>query len=440
VTITAELPPLAPFAAPRPFDQHARVAANGLRIHAIRQAAAPLVTVQLGIPFGVDSPEQTGTAELLAATLFTGTANLDRSRVEDEIALVGGALRCAVEPERLTVSVTVLAEGLPRTLAIIAQCLIDARYPGAELDRERSRLIERVKLANATPKLLARQLMYRHCFGAHPVSRQIPEIEHVLASDADAVRALSDRNVVPDGATLLLVGDIEPAQAVDAAAAAFEPWQAGHPATRMEPLPPMPAGRAAEVIERREFRHAAVRMAASSVGRGDPRCASLYLANLILGGYFSSRLNTNLRERDGFVYGVQSLLLDHAGAGMTVIEFDTDAATAHAALDRAVADLTALAEHGPSQDETDRARRYATGVSSLHLTTREGIVDRVGKVLAAGLEPDWIHEHLASVSQVSDADVARAAREFLAPERFTTVIVTNKAVSHQGSPEKRRMT
>jgi zinc protease len=426
MTITAQLPPLAPFAVPRPFDQHARVAANGLRVHAIRQAAAPLVTVQLDIPFGVDSPEQTGTAELLAATLFTGTADLDRSRIEDEIALVGGALRCSVDPERLTLSVTVLTEGLPRTLAIIAQCLIGARYTGAELDRERTRLIERVKLANATPRLLARQVMYRHCFADHPISRQIPEIEHVLAADAETVRTLSDRHVVPDGATLLLVGDIEPARAVEAAAVAFEAWQAGHPVTRLESLPAMPAGRAVEVIERPGFRHAAVRMAASSVGRADPRCASLYLANIILGGYFSSRLNTNLRERDGFVYGVQSLLLEHAGTGMTVIEFDTDATTAHAALDRAVADLTGLAEHGPSQDEVDRARRYATGVLSLYLTTREGIVDTVGKVLAAGLDAGWIHEHLTRVCQVSDSDIARAARDFLAPDLFTTVILTNK--------------
>jgi predicted Zn-dependent peptidase len=436
MTITAQLPPLAPFAVPRPFDQHAGVAANGLRIHAIRQAAAPLVTVQLSIPFGVDSPEQTGIAELLAATLFTGTADLDRSRLEDEIALVGGALRCSVDPERLTLSVTVLTEGLPSTLAIIARCLIDVRYAGAELDRERNRLIERVKLANATPRLLARQLMYRHCFPAHPISRQIPEIEHVLAADADAVRILSDRNVVPDGATLLLVGDIEPARAVDAAAAAFEPWQAGHPATRLASLPAMPGGGAVEIVERPEFRHAAVRMAAASVGRRDPGCASLYLANLVLGGYFSSRLNTNLRERDGFVYGVQSLLLEHAGAGMVVIEFDTAASTAQAALDRAVADLTDLAEHGPSQDEADRARRYATGALSLYLTTREGIVDTVSKVLAAGLNPGWIHEHLTSVSQLPDSEIARAARDFLAPERFSTVIVTNKAVSHQGSPDE----
>lgn len=440
MTSTVQLPPLAPFAAPRPFDQHAGVTASGLRIYAIRQAAAPLVTVQLAVPFGVDSPEQTGTAELLAATLCTGTADLDRSRIEDEIALAGGALRCSVDPERLTLSVTVLTEGLPRTLAILAQCLIDARFPDAELGRERSRLVERVKLANATPGLLARQLMYRHLFGDHPVTRQIPAIEHVLAADAGAVRALSDRNLVPDGTTLLLVGDLDPAPAVDAARLAFGPWQAGHPATRLTSLPAVPAGRPAEVVERPEFRQAAVRMAASSVGRGHPRCAALYLANLVLGGYFSSRLNINLRERAGYVYGVQSLLLEPAGVGMTVIEFDTDAATARTALDRAISDLGGLAAHGPSEDETDRARRFAIGSMSLYLTTREGIVDTVSKVLAAGLEPGWIHEHLTSVRQVSEADVAEAARDFLAPEQFSTVIVTNKAVSQRGSPEKRRMT
>lgn len=426
MTLATQLPPLAPFAAPRPFDQHAGIADNGLRIYAIRQAAAPLVTVQLDIPFGVDSPEQTGVAELLAATLCTGTSDLDRSRIEDELALVGGALRCSVNPERLTLSVTVLADGLASTLAIIAQCLGDARYPESELVRERTRLTERVKLAYSTPGLLARQLMYRHCFADHPVSRQIPEIEHVLAADAEAVRILHDRKVVPDGATLLLVGDIEPALAVDAAASAFDGWRADHPASRLAALPTMAADQAVEVIERPELRHAAVRMAARSVGRADPRCAPLYLANLLLGGYFSSRLNLNLRERDGFVYGVQSLLLEHAGVGITVIEFDTAAGTADKALDRALADITELATDGPSPDEVDRARRYATGAMSLYLTTREGIVDHVGKVLAAGLEPGWVLEHHLGISQASDADVAAAARDFLVPERFTNLIITKR--------------
>ena len=394
MTITAQLPPLAPFAAPRPFDQHAGVAANGLRIYAIRQAAAPLVTVQLDIPFGVDSPEQTGAAELLAATLFTGTAKLDRSRIEDEIALAGGALRCSVDPERLTLSVTVLTEGLPRTLAIIAQCLAGARYagsrtrPGTKPAHRAGQVGQRGSGADRAAGDVSPLLCRSPDHPSDTRDRACPGGRRRRRQD------LSERNVVPDGASLLMVGDIEPARAVDAAAVAFGPWQAGHPATRLESLPAMPAGRAVEVVERREFRHAAVRMAASSVVRGDPRCASLYLANLILGGDFSSRLNTNLRERDGFVYGVQSVLLEHAGSGMTVVEFDTDAATAHAALDRTVADLSGLAEHGPSQDEADRARRYATGAMSLYLTTREGIVDTVGKVLAAGLEPGWIHEHL----------------------------------------------
>ncbi|HTZ45657.1 MAG TPA: pitrilysin family protein [Jatrophihabitans sp.] len=438
MTAIAQLPPLAPFAAPRPFDRHAAVAANGLRIHAIRQAAAPLVTVQLSIPFGVDSPEQTGIAELLAATLCTGTTELDRAAIEDEIALAGGALRCTVDPERLVLSVTVLTGGLPGTLAVIARCLAGARYPEAELDRERTRLIERVKLANATPKLVARQEILRHCFAGHPLTRQVPEMEHVLAADAGAVRRLSERNLVPSGATLLLVGDVEPARTAELAAEIFQPWQAEHPARHLAPLPALVAGRPTGVAECPQLRTAAVRMVAPSVRRDDPRFPALYLANLVLGGYFSSRLNTNLRERAGLVYGVQSLLLQHAGTPLTMIEFDTGAASGQAALDRVVGDLAELAEHGPGGDEVDRARRYATGVTAIYLTTREGIVDRVSGALAAGLEPGWLHEHLARVAEVPHAEVARAARELLAPAGFTNLIVTNTAPSHQGSPREER--
>ena len=113
-------------------------------------------------------------AELLSATLLTGTATRDRVAIDDELAGVGADLGVSVDPERLQVGGSGLASGLPTVLEVLADVLTGATHPDAEVLRERTRLVERITVARAQPRTIAREALQRKRFGHHPIAREMP--------------------------------------------------------------------------------------------------------------------------------------------------------------------------------------------------------------------------------------------------------------------------
>src|SRR5262249_22143088 len=153
-------------------------------------------------------------------------------------------------------------------------------YATAEVTRERDRLVERIAVYRSRPKVIAREALQRRRYGDHPFARELPRAEDVAAVTPTAVRALHRRSVVPEGAILVLVGDIEPDRAVDAVASALAGWHADHPAVTLAPLPAL-TGADLQLVHREGAVQSQLRLSAQVVSRDDERYPALKLANLI---------------------------------------------------------------------------------------------------------------------------------------------------------------
>jgi len=181
---------------------------------AARRAAVPMVELRLRVPFAGDEPSHPAVAELLSSTLLTGTATRDRVEIDDELAAVGADLGVNVDPERLSISGSGMATGLGDVLGVLADVLTAATHPDAEVARERERLVERITMARAQPRTIAREALQRKRFGDHPITREMPTEAAVAAVTPDQIRALQAAALVPRGAILTVVGDIDPAATI----------------------------------------------------------------------------------------------------------------------------------------------------------------------------------------------------------------------------------
>ena len=131
--------------------------ASGLRVALARRATVPTVELRLRVPFaaapGGDSLRTTASAaELLSASLLSGTESRDRQQINEAFADAGAQLRVTVDPQRLLVTGRTLAAGLGQALATLADCLVDARYAAEAVELDRRRLRERVRMTHAAPR------------------------------------------------------------------------------------------------------------------------------------------------------------------------------------------------------------------------------------------------------------------------------------------------
>jgi zinc protease len=408
-----------------------QVLPNGLRVLAAHRPGVPMVELRLRVPFAGDDLAHPAVAELLASTLLTGTASRDRVEIDDELAAVGADLGVNVDPERLSINGSGLAAGLPNILVVLADVLTAAAHPDTEVATERERLAERITLARAQPRTIAREALQRKRFGDHPITREMPTTAAVEAVTAEQVRALQAAALVPRGSIMVLVGDVDPAAVIDVVAEQLGGWTSEHTARELAPPPPMTLGDL-ELVHRPGSVQSQLRLSGAALPRRDPGYAALQLANLVFGGYFSSRWMENVREDKGYTYGAHSGVESIPGGAVLGIETDVASDVTAPALLETRYELGRMVAVPPTPAEIDAARSYAVGSLSISLDNQGGLASILTALAADGLDVDWLRGHPARLEAVSVADVAAAALRFFAPTAFTGVLVGDAAVIGPG--------
>jgi predicted Zn-dependent peptidase len=415
----ATLPALGPN---RPLtlpDSTERTLANGLTVIAVRRPAVPLVEVRLRVPF---EDAHLARSALLSQTIFSGTADMSNVDIAAELQKVGGGLSAGVDPDRLQISGNGLVSGLDRILDILATVLVGAAYPAEEVATERERLADRIQVALSQPSHLARVALLKRIYAGHPYAVQTPEPAEVKAVEPLDLRALHTERVHPAGATLVLVGDLQPEEALDAAERALGGWDGGGPQVQLPPTPPLHPGPLL-LVNRPGAVQSSIRLALPAVGRTHPDHATLQLANLIFGGYFSSRWVENIREDKGYTYGPHALV-EHSVAGSALVvaaEVATEV-TAPALLETWY-ELGRLASLPPKAEELEQARQYALGTLQLGMSTQAGLASLISTYAGFGLRLDHLAEHARRLAEATVPDVAAAATTYLAPAKAVTVVL-----------------
>jgi predicted Zn-dependent peptidase len=308
------LPDLVPDAKLKLPKEAERTLPSGLTVIAIRRPAVPLVELRLRVPFGrAPLPRAT----LLSQALFTGTGTMSSVRIAAELQAVGGGLSAGLDPDRLLVTGNSLAGGLDRMLEILAAVLTDPAYPNEEVATERERLVDHIQVAQSQPAHLARTALLKRMYGRHPYAVQTPEPEQVRGVRPGQLRTLHDDRMRPDGSVLVLVGDLNPEKAIDAAEKALGSWTGPGKDGDVPPTPALEAGPLL-LVDRPGSVQSSLRMALPAVSRTHPDYAPLQLANLVFGGYFSSRWVENIREDKGYTYGPHTSI-EHFLAGSALL-------------------------------------------------------------------------------------------------------------------------
>ena len=420
----AVVPPLGPPPRFRRPSMDERVLESGLRVVAVRKAGVPLVEVRLRIPFAGTAPSHRARTALLSRTMLTGTDRHDQVGLAEALQELGTSLSVSADPDRLLIGGAVLRTGLSGLLDLLAEILVGASYPVGEVGGERQRLLDRLAISRSQPSVLVREVLLRRLFGDHPYAREIPELDAVAAVSPAQLRRLHGQRVVPTGATLTLVGDLSPARALGVVESALAGWTVPASQPRLRALPPVTPGPTL-VVHRAGSVQSSIRIAGAALRRDDPSYPALQLANLVYGGYFSSRLVENIREDKGYTYSPHSRL-EHGVAGSSFV-VDTDVATevtAPALLEISY-ELGRMVTTPVNQSELDDVRQYAVGGLSLSTATQAGLASTLSTLAGVGLTAEWLREQPARLARVTVDDVLEVSRRVLAPSGMVAVVLAD---------------
>lgn len=425
-TTTPAIPALAePKVGSRP-RLHRRELPNGLTAIVIRRPSVPMVEARLRVPSPMAGREALAKTTLLAETMLKGTAERDGIELEQAIGLLGGQLNVGADRDKLMIGGSTLAGRLPDYLALMNEVLTSASYPKPDVEDERQRVSEHLVIAGSSAGTAAAKAIAAKMFADHPYAVAMPEPGDVLGVTVAQVRAQHRSRVLPDGAVLVLVGDLQPAKALDQVEAAFASWagspkQQRIPAVRFAPSPDI------TVVDRPGSVQSAVRFGLPALDREDPAYPVQQVANMLFGGYFSSRLVRNLREDKGYTYTPRSSVDVGRLACLLTVAADVSTEVTAAAVNEIRYELGRLASTTVTDDELADAREYLVGSSLIAISSQAGLASTTANLEAAGVGLDWLYANLRRIGGVSGQEVRDLAQQRITPAQARIAVVGDAA-------------
>ncbi|WP_406510960.1 M16 family metallopeptidase [Streptomyces sp. NBC_00212] len=408
------LPPLADVTLP-----------SGLRVVAARCPSVPMTELRLAVPLPVVTANEAAVAEVLAASMLHGYANRTHADIADLLERSGSTLDVG-RSRWLTLSASCPTDRLEELVHLIGGLMAGAAHCEDAVDRERRRLTQKVTVARAQPQTIAASALVDHAYGDVPALRPLPELADVARVTAERVRELHRRTVLPGGAHLVIVGDIDLEDAIETVARQMEQWEAGSADGPQAFLRPLPAG-SLRLVDRPGAVQSQIRLLAPGAHRDDPRFPSLSLANVVFGGYFSSRLVMSLREEFGLAYRVDSSFRDYLDQMVIAIEADTATEVTAAALKQIQHQIRQLSERPVTGVEIDAARRYLAGMSMLATASQSGLAGSLLAALLLGQPPARLVTFPKLLDAIDTEELRATASEFYRPEAFCGVVVGDRS-------------
>jgi zinc protease len=406
--------------------------ANGLTVITVENHELPLVTASLIAGRGAaDDPEgRAGVAGLTAAVISEGTTTRSAEEIDRAVEALGTSLGSGAGWDGANLGLTVQTANLDRALTIVAEVAQHPALSAEELERQRAIALDGYTVSLSDPGDIARMAGARALYGNG-------EYGHVSSGTATSLRAITRADVqaayrdtwAPGNATLILSGDIVPARALVLAQRHFGAW-------RGAPRPPIDHGRPTVatpvrgnviVIDMPGSGQAAVAVVRDGLARRDPLFYRALVANAVLGGGYSARLNQEIRIRRGLSYGSSSRLDARRDSGpfAAVTQTRNDAAAQVLAL--TLAEMRRLgAEPIPAAELTAR-RATLSGDFGRSAETTDGMAGLIGAYITRGIAPDEVGRYLPGVLAVTPAQAQETARAVLTPEGATIVIVGEAA-------------
>ncbi len=381
-------------------------------------------TMALDLPLTAEPVAREGIANITAHTLDEGTRSHQGALYTETLENTGAAIGAGVTQLATHISIDVPVTGVADAFPLFAEAI---RTPAlADEDVLRHIGLRRAELQQvmANSAQLAATLVPGAVFSdAFRSSRATGGSTASLATfGPDDVRAFQATHYSPAGSTLVVAGDFAGLDPLALAESAFGDWADTGSAHHHED--PDEAAPRRRLISRPGAVQADIRIAAPTIDRADPRWPAFQVACSVLGGTFQSRLNTELRERRGYTYGVyvSSTQLRHGGYSTVGGSFRTDVVPE--AVTEALRLLDVAAKPFTSA-EVRRAVNYLTRTAPLRYATANGVSQQA--VILASMGLDWRHVD-SSTAQFADvtADDATAV--------FTEIWPSDPAVLVVGDP------
>jgi zinc protease len=411
-------------------DAVEKTLANGLRVIVARRAELPLIAAALSVNAGgaLDQADRAGLAAMTADLTTRGTATRSATDISRAVESLGASLGANADADASSLAILAVADQAPPVFAVMADVAMHPAFQQAELDRARQETLDDLAVSLRQPGAVAGYAVTRRLFGAGPYGKT-PSPHSIEGIKREDVVEFHARWWRPDNALLVISGDIEPAAGFKLAEDAFGAW-----AKPQGPLPVQPeytaasAARQPLIIDIPKIGQAAVVMGSIGPGRTSADYFATLVVNDLLGGGYSSRLNTEIRIKRGLSYDATSEFPARLHGAPIVAGAQTRNDAVPQVVQLLGSELHRLGSEAIPEAELGSRKAVLIGRFGRSVETVDGIAGRLSELAQFGLPLGKLQTYASDVAGVTGEQAQAAARAHFDPAAASLVVVGDAAV------------
>ena len=396
---------------------------NGLPLYWLDAGVQDVIQIDWIFPAGLWYEQRPSVAHATAGLLKNGTSLHTSEQIHEALEFYGAQLKVNAGNDYSTITLYSLTKHLPVLLPMVLEIITDSVFPEQEVEIHKLNAIQKLLVNLRQCEFVANQQIDAMLFGEnHPYGRYSKR-ELIASLTREDLAAFYHTHYNLAHAKIFMagkIGDKEVKCVNDIFGSAILEKQEINPGVFTEPAHPE---RVRRINNDPNGVQGAVRIARLFPNRHHPDYSPMVVLNTLFGGYFGSRLMSNIREDKGYTYGIYSSLSPEINGGSLVIHTETGREVVENAIKEIYHEMDILCNEAASEEELLLVKNYLLGGLLSDLDGPFSILQRWRTLILNGFTEDYFKNNISIYKTITSLDLQTLAQKYFNSKDFYELVV-----------------
>lgn len=405
----------------KPYDHYSLD--NGVPVYSIPAGAQEVLQLEMVFYAGNFFEQQRGTAAATNFMLKNGTTTRSALDINEAFEYYGAYCNRSCYNETAVVSLHTLSKHIGKLLPVMQDMFMNATIPAEELQIYKQNSMQRLKVNLQKAEFIAGRLIDSYLFGENHPYGTYTKMEDLESLNTDALKSFYDQYYVHGHCIIFVSGNI-PSGLPLMLNEFFGKLQVSKPTFKLPDIKATPATEKKYVIENDASAvQGAIRIASHFPNRHHPDFKKAVVLNNVFGGFFGSRLMSNIREDKGYTYGIHSYLQNHIEQSAWVISTEAGKDVCELTIKEVYKEMKKLRNKKIGEEELLLVRNYMIGGILGDLDGPFHIMAKWKSIILNDLNEDYFYDSIREIKEVTADELQELAKKYLQPELFYELVV-----------------
>lgn len=397
---------------------------NQIPLYYLNEGVQEVFQFEMIFEAGLRQEPANGVAQATMALLKSGTSTKNSYQINEAIEQYGAVMRCSAGADYSSIVISGMSKHATKLLPIILEIITDTQFVQSELDIFIQNSLQRLAVQNEKADIIANRKIDEYLFGVqHPYGKYMQE-EHYKALNRDLLLDFLKLNISSANCKIFLAGKYDESILKDIESLfGTQTWNSEiiQPYKEITLLPH--SEKKHRIIHNESNVQGAIRLASPFPDKHHEDFYQMIVVNTLFGGYFGSRLMSNIREEKGYTYGIHSYMYNHKYESAYLITTEVGKEVIDATLSEIYKEMERMRNELVEEDELLLVKNYLLGNILGDLDGSFQIIQRWKNLILNGFDQKRFYKNIEIYKSLTAEQIRNLANVYYQPERFYELVV-----------------